>query len=96
MIERVTSGEHTIAYGVFGSYALARAKKVPTLGIVTPKDYTLVTSRVAFISSKAKNPNAAQAVPRLSCLQARDRPLLPTADLYSLRDDVTARPRSRA
>ena len=49
-----------IAYGVFGSYALAARKKVPNLGIVMPKDYTLVTSRVAFISSKAKNPNAAK------------------------------------
>src|SRR5262249_20649142 len=60
MIERVTSGEPTLAYGVFGSYALGRAKKVPNLGIVTPKDYTLVTSRVGFISAKAKNPNAAK------------------------------------
>src|SRR5207248_11779544 len=36
MIERVTSGEHTIAYGIFGSYALARSKRVPVLGIVMP------------------------------------------------------------
>ena len=71
MIERVTSGEHTIAYGIFGSYALGRSKKVPNLGIVTPKDYTLVTSRVAFISTKAKNPNAATPVPRLSRVEAR-------------------------
>jgi len=29
MIERFSSGEHTIAYGIFGSYALARSKKDP-------------------------------------------------------------------
>ena len=40
MMERVTSGEHTIAYGIFGSYALGRSKKDPNLGIVLPKDYT--------------------------------------------------------
>src|ERR1700730_16548690 len=58
MMERVTSGEHLIAYGIFGSYALSRSKKDPNLGIVLPKDYTMVTSRVAFISKGAKNPNA--------------------------------------
>src|SRR5712675_1751214 len=60
MIERVSSGEHTIAYGIFGSYALARSKKDPNIGIILPKDYTLITSRVAFISKQAKNPNAAK------------------------------------
>ena len=29
MMERVTSGEHLIAYGIFGSYALGRLKKRP-------------------------------------------------------------------
>ena len=58
MMERVTSGEHLIAYGIFGSYALSRSKKDPNLGIILPKDYTMVTSRVAFISKHAKNPNA--------------------------------------
>src|SRR5512138_2089908 len=57
MMERVTSGEHLIAYGIFGSYALGRSKKDPNLGIILPKDYTMVTSRVAFISKHAKNPN---------------------------------------
>src|SRR6185437_13952620 len=41
MMERVTSGEHLIAYGVFGSYALGRSKKDPNLGIILPKDYTM-------------------------------------------------------
>src|SRR5471032_271326 len=60
MMERVTSGEHLIAYGIFGSYALSRSKKDPNLGIVLPSDYTMVTSRVAFIAKQAKNPNAAK------------------------------------
>ena len=37
MMERVTSGEHLIAYGVFGSYALGRSKKDPNLGIILPQ-----------------------------------------------------------
>jgi iron(III) transport system substrate-binding protein len=89
MIERVTSGEHTIAYGVFGSYALARAKKVPNLGIVTPKDYTLVTSRVAFVSAKAKNPNAARLFLDYLLSKRGQNIIANQADLYSLRDDVS-------
>jgi iron(III) transport system substrate-binding protein len=88
MIERVTSGEHTIAYGVFGSYALARSKKVPNLGIVTPKDYTLVTSRVAFVSAKAKNPNAARLFLDYLLSKRGQNIIANQADLYSLRDDV--------
>jgi iron(III) transport system substrate-binding protein len=89
MIERVTSGEHTIAYGVFGSYALARSKKVPNLGIVMPKDYTLVTSRVAFISAKAKNPNGARLFLDYLLSRRGQNIIANAADLYSLRADVT-------
>jgi iron(III) transport system substrate-binding protein len=60
MIEKVISGEHTIAYNMIGSYVLERQKKDPTLGIVFPSDYTLVMSRIAFIPKKAKNPNASK------------------------------------
>jgi iron(III) transport system substrate-binding protein len=89
MIERVTSGEHTIAYGVFGSYALARSKKVSSLGIVLPKDYALVTSRVAFISSKAKNPNSAKLFLDYLLSKRGQEIIANQADLYSLREDVT-------
>ena len=90
MIERVTSGEHTIAYGIFGSYALGRSKKVPNLGIVMPKDYTLVTSRVAFISVEGEEPERGQAVPRLSPVEARRRPSSPTRP-SSIRCATTSR-----
>jgi iron(III) transport system substrate-binding protein len=88
MIERVTSGEHTLAYGIFGSYALSRSKKVPNLGIVTPKDYTLVASRVAFISAKAKNPNAAKLFLDYLLSKRAQTIIANQAELYSLRDDV--------
>jgi iron(III) transport system substrate-binding protein len=89
MIERVTSGEHTIAYGIFGSYALSRSKKVPNLGIVTPKDYTLVASRVAFISKKAKNPNAARLFLDYLLSKRGQNIIANQADLYSLRADIS-------
>ncbi len=87
MMERVASGEHLIAYGVFGSYALARTKKDPNTGIVLPSDFTLVTSRVAFISKAAKNPNAAKLFLDYM-LSKRGQTIVEKADLYTLRADV--------
>ena len=60
MMERVSSGENLIGYNILGSYAETRAKNDPSLGIAYPTDYALVLSRVAFISKKAKNRNAAK------------------------------------
>jgi iron(III) transport system substrate-binding protein len=88
MMERVTSGEHTIAYNIFGSYALGRSKKNPNLGIVMPKDYTLVTSRVAFISNKSKNPNAAKLFLDYLLSKRAQTIVANQAELYSLRADV--------
>jgi len=88
MIERVSSGEHTIAYGIFGSYALARSKKDPNIGIVLPKDYTLITSRVAFISKQAKNPNAAKLFLDYLLSKRGQNIIANQADLYTLRSDI--------
>ena len=88
MMERVTSGEHLIAYGIFGSYALGRSKKDPNLGIILPKDYTMVTSRVAFISQKARNPNAAKLFLDYILSKRGQDIIANKADLYSLRSDV--------
>ncbi|KAG0731178.1 hypothetical protein G6F23_015565 [Rhizopus arrhizus] len=60
MMERVSSGENLIGYNILGSYAETRAKSDPSLGVAYPTDYALVLSRVAFISKKAKNRNAAK------------------------------------
>jgi iron(III) transport system substrate-binding protein len=87
MMERVTSGEHLIAYGIFGSYALSRSKKDSNLGIVLPSDYTMVTSRVAFISKDAKNPNAGKLFLDY-LLSKRGQEVVAKADLYSLRSDI--------
>jgi iron(III) transport system substrate-binding protein len=88
MMERVTSGEHLIAYGIFGSYALSRSKKDPNLGIIMPKDYTMVTSRVAFISKGAKEANAAKLFLDYLLSKRGQDIVANQADLYSLRSDV--------
>jgi iron(III) transport system substrate-binding protein len=76
------------AYGIFGSYALSRSKKDPNLGIVLPSDYTMVTSRVAFISAKAKNPNAGKLFLDYLLSKRGQEIVANKADLYTLRSDV--------
>ena len=90
MLEKVSSGEHLLGYNVLGSYALVRAKKDPALGVVLPKDYTLVLSRVMFIGKQAKNPNAAKLWVDY-ILSARGQKLIGSdVELFSIRNDVDA------
>ena len=53
MMERISSGENLLGFNIFNSYAALRAKKDPSIGIVLPKDYALVMSRVMFASKSA-------------------------------------------
>jgi iron(III) transport system substrate-binding protein len=88
MMERISSGENIIGYNMFLSYAHARAKKDPSIGYATLKDYTLVFSRVAFISKTAKNPNAAKLWLDYLLSKKGQTTLSTASELYSIRSDV--------
>ncbi len=88
MVDRVASGEHAIAYGVFGSYALTRSRADSNLGVVMPKDYTLVASRAMFISKLAKHPNAAKLFLDYALSRRGQIIMANEAMLYALRSDV--------
>lgn len=60
MLDRISDGEALLAYGVFGAYALERAKQDPAIGVVLPGDYTLLVTRIAFIAKEARHPAAAR------------------------------------
>ena len=63
-------------------------KKILSLGLVLPKDYTLVFSRVAFISKTARNPNAAKLFLDY-ILSKRGQTVMSEKSLvYSIRSDV--------
>jgi iron(III) transport system substrate-binding protein len=88
MLERISSGENLIGYNVLGSYALVRAKTDPSIGVVMPKDYTLILSRVQFINKNAKNPNAAKLWMDYM-LSARGQTIIANdSKLYAIRADV--------
>jgi iron(III) transport system substrate-binding protein len=88
MMERISSGENLLGFNIFASYANLRAKKDPSIGIVLPKDYCLVMSRVMFISKTAKNPDAAKLWLDY-VLSKRGQTLIANqAELGSIRTDV--------
>lgn len=61
VIDRVNSGELKLGYNVLGSYAADRAARLPDLGLVLPRDYVVVVSRVAMVPRAAAAPDLGQA-----------------------------------
>jgi len=89
MLERISSGENLIGYNVLGSYALVRAKTDPSLGVVLPKDYTLVISRITFINKVAKHPNAAKLWTDYILSHRGQTVIANASKLFAIRADVT-------
>jgi iron(III) transport system substrate-binding protein len=88
MLEKVSSGEHTLAYNIIGSYGLLRQQKDPSIGLVFPKDYTLAFSRIAFIPKGARHPNAGKLFLDY-LLSKRAQTIMANKSLiYALRSDV--------
>ncbi|MFT3820426.1 MAG: ABC transporter substrate-binding protein [Rubrivivax sp.] len=61
MLDAVAAGRALLAYNVLGSYAEAYARRHPEVAVAYLQDYTLLASRVAFISRRAPNPEGARA-----------------------------------
>ena len=57
LLARIESGELLIGYNLIGSYAYGRYKAGAPIGIVMPRDYTLVLSRTAMIPATAGRPD---------------------------------------
>jgi iron(III) transport system substrate-binding protein len=91
MMERISSGENLIGYNILGSYALTRAKKDPSIGIVFTTDYNLVLSRLAFVAKNAKNPNAAKLWLDYLLSKRGQTITAEQAELYSIRTDITGK-----
>ncbi|RMB52036.1 iron(III) transport system substrate-binding protein [Sphingomonas sp. PP-CE-3A-406] len=90
MLRGVAEGRQAIAYNVIGSYALELARTDPRLGVAFLQDYTLVTSRIAFIAREAAHPAAAKLF--LDFLLSREgQSLLAKRSLWPVRTDVPAR-----
>jgi iron(III) transport system substrate-binding protein len=97
MLEHIESGEQIIGFNMIGSYAILKQRPRPlagaeredsALGIVYPKDYTLVMSRIAIIPKAAKHPAAAKVFLDY-LLSARGQEIIANrAALFSIRRGV--------
>jgi iron(III) transport system substrate-binding protein len=70
IIDRVADGRLALGYNILGSYADARARDNPDLGVVLLKDFTVVTSRVGLVPRAAARPDLGRAF--LAFLMGRD------------------------
>ncbi|MDK2766932.1 MAG: ABC transporter substrate-binding protein [Sphingomonas sp.] len=89
LIEEISSGRAAFGYNILGSYAADAATRDPRLKIITPKDYTLVSSRIAIIPSTARHPAAAKVFLDFILSQAGQAQLA-NHQLKSVRRDVPA------
>lgn len=84
----VSTGQAAIGYNIVGSYALGEVRKNHELGMIIPRDYTLLMSRIAMIPAAAEHPNAARLFLDF-VLSRRGQQLLADQNLPSIRDDVS-------
>ncbi len=56
ILERVGDGRFAIGYNILGSYAADWASRNPDVGLVLPKDYTVVMSRIGLVPQAAAAP----------------------------------------
>ena len=87
MIDDLKSGQLLLAYNLIGSYALDRARNDPDFGVIIPRDYVLVGSRVALITRNGSHVQAARAF--LDFLLSTDgQTILAGHGMVPLRQDV--------
>ncbi len=89
MLEKITSGEHLLGFNMIGSYVIAKAKKDPNVGMVMPKDYMLVMSRIAILPKAAKHPNAGKLFLDFLLSQDGQEIMARKSDLFAIRAGVT-------
>lgn len=57
ILERVADGRLLIGYNILGSYAADWARHHPNVGLVLPRDFTVVVSRVGLVPRAAARPD---------------------------------------
>jgi iron(III) transport system substrate-binding protein len=87
LLEAISDQQILFGYNVIGSYALQHQRTDPNLGVIFPSDYTLVMSRIAFISSHARRPNAAKLFLDF-LLSVKGQKLLADTSMAPVRTDI--------
>lgn len=88
LIEQIGSGETVMAINVFGSYAHLQVTRNQSFGMVIPTDYTLTSSRIAYVQKSAANPNAARLFLDYLLSKRGQQIMADVSKLYPARKDV--------
>ncbi len=56
LLERIADGRLALGYNLLGSYAAESARQHPDVGLILPRDFTVVVSRVALVPTAARAP----------------------------------------
>ncbi|MFT3687904.1 ABC transporter substrate-binding protein [Paenirhodobacter sp.] len=56
LLERIADGRLALGYNLLGSYAADWARQHPDVGVILPRDFTVVVSRVALVPRAARDP----------------------------------------
>jgi iron(III) transport system substrate-binding protein len=89
IIDRIATGQIVLGYNLLGSYVLNQIEHDNRLGVIFPEDYTLVTSRVAFISQYADHPENAKAFMRYLLSLPGQQIIAKESGLIALHPDAT-------
>lgn len=57
LLERIADGRLALGYNLLGSYAAEWARQHPDVGLILPRDFTVVVSRVGVVPSAARSPD---------------------------------------
>lgn len=87
MVDDLKAGRIDIAYNLLGSYV--RPRDAGVIRAVEPTDYTLITSRIAFISDQARHPAAAKLLLDFM-LSAEAEPILDEQGLNASRGETAS------
>ena len=94
IMQDVAAGRSAIGYNIVGSYALEQTEKNPNLGMLVPRDYALLMSRLAVIPVTAPHPAAARLFLDY-LLSAEGQSFLASEKMPSVRGDVANPPALR-
>jgi iron(III) transport system substrate-binding protein len=89
ILQDISTGRALFAYNMNGAYALDRQAVDPSIGVIFPRDYTLVMSRIALIAREARHPAAARIFLDY-LLSARGQQLLAGLRMTPVRSGVGA------
>jgi len=87
ILSRIAAGEQVLGVNVIASYALGDPSRAGVIGMVYPRDYTLVLSRIALITRAAPHPNAARVFLD-HLLSHRGQQALASASVFAIRPGI--------